>query len=280
MSKLSLSGPNQSLSGQNQSLSGANQSKVQCPDWTNTLKPISKFLFRSTRLRVRDVTFLMVAIDQISFDVTAIYHLFGLATCSHRSHILWFYSCYVFLHWRHVAITLIIMWKTCMLLDFHLSVQVSLQSPFELCDKYNITPFQAENPHLRIFVLYLLRDPRASLADIKVKHVKEGSVWFDVSHVVFFPIMCVFILVFSGFGKVQGEGRGCFQRIWKHELQNGAFTSVIIALAHCLWTSWSSLAHLVKWLNVMRMSMFEIGIETGDPGPLHTGLRWHWTSDR
>ena len=28
--------------------------------------------------------------------------------------------------------------------------------------------FQAENPHLRIFTLYLLRDPRASLADIKV----------------------------------------------------------------------------------------------------------------
>jgi len=31
----------------------------------------------------------------------------------------------------------------------------------------DVTFLMAENPHLRIFVLYLLRDPRASLADIK-----------------------------------------------------------------------------------------------------------------
>lgn len=31
-----------------------------------------------------------------------------------------------------------------------------------------VDPPQSENPHLRLFTVYLLRDPRASLADIKV----------------------------------------------------------------------------------------------------------------
>ena len=61
----------------------------------------------------------------------------------------------------------------------------------------NIFIVQAENPHLRIFVLYLLRDPRASLADIKVKHMKEvlfGLMLYKSELVIcIFPIMCVYL---------------------------------------------------------------------------------------
>ena len=46
---------------------------------------------------------------------------------------------------------------------------------FFLEERLKLTkPFQAENPHLRIFTLYLLRDPRASLADIKVFYAKKS----------------------------------------------------------------------------------------------------------
>ena len=79
----------------------------------------SKLKFRSTRLRVRDVAFLMVP---------------------------------------HIRLNDII------LIDSNTSKKLTRQ-------------FQAENPHLRIFTVYLLRDPRATLADIKV--FKRVYILFD-----------------------------------------------------------------------------------------------------
>ena len=90
---------------------------------TDSKKDIkSKLKFRSTRLRVRDVAFLMVP---------------------------------------HIQLNDII------LIDSNTSKKLTRQ----------MTYFQAENPHLRIFTVYLLRDPRATLADIKV--FKRFYILFD-----------------------------------------------------------------------------------------------------
>ena len=119
----------------------------------------------------------------------------------------------------------------------------------------NIIIVQAENPHLRIFVLYLLRDPRASLADIKVKHMKE--VLFGLMLYKSELVMCIFpscVFIFSGFGEVQGERRKWSESVWKLELQDGAFTIIIIVSeAHCHH-------QLILSNNVMKITMFEIGI--------------------
>ena len=74
---------------------------------------------------------------------------------------------------------------------------------------------------MRIFTLYLLRDPRASLADIKVN---EGGAWFDLTFVTFPRALFVFL----GVGKVQGEGWRSCQGVWKQQLQNGASAIIII----------------------------------------------------
>ena len=153
-----------------------------------------------------------------------------------------------------------------------------------------MTYFQAENPHLRIFTVYLLRDPRATLADIKV--FKRFYILFDQQVARTCEECVCFVagvfprwksVIFQTSGKFRERGGGPV-KVYSNSsyktvrdlvvqlLNNFNDTFVIRVIAQNIDQSqchpkrhyWCHQKHLLS----------------GDPGPLHPRLRSSWTSLR
>ena len=215
---------------------------------------------------------------------------------------------------------------------------------------------QAENPHLRIFTLYLLRDPRASLADIKVDCIVWSNLILVRPWQVYFPPHVSAYLSWwwcpGVFRPWESSGRGegvlsksmettVIRRCLLHNLQ--FFIIIQITDWHVFTLSWTRtrwfksasrqslwkhqfikkwclpslshsnhhLQHVVldglhqlrlilprmmsddlmsfeqdhardKYLSLLIVHYWLVfkSNASGDPGPLHSSLGWHWTFGR